>query len=487
VAIGLRNPGRESGQASLEWVGALLLAAAILAVLLVLGIPGRVGTSVGCAIQRILGGQGCAAPPSTSAAMPCPTYASTRTASDEFQVLFIDAGRKNTLIETRYSNGAVDYTLVNEGTLQAQEKFQAEFEVPGFGFNAEASAAAGGELTGSYTFSFPNAAAAAAFAKQVQSGGGWGVVAHDVANGIPLAAPLANGLLNLVGIQGAPNGASLAQQYRKYLTSGYVGVGAVTQLKGLASGELGPASIDLGAELRGALGFREVYAGNPGDPNGPQKGDVQVFVQLDGSADGSLMQALFGPKVTGQAQGNADAVITLNSSGQPKQLEITASGNAGGSAGLAVKQGGESGSSGGASGGSGSDGSGGSAGSGGEGGGVLKSLDLSSTLGAGQGYQYTGTLDLSNDPQAVQDLASLLNPSSAGPAMTGLINQINTDGQQRLQPYRQSTSQTGGGVALEISDVGAGVNASVSSQNQRLFAGWVQNPGGAWQPVICQQ
>ena len=87
----------------------------------------------------------------------------------------------------------------------------------------------------------------------------------------------------------------------------------------------------------------------------------------------------------------------------------------------------------------------------------------------------------------MSDLASLLDPSSAGPAMTQLINQINTDGQQRIQPYRQSSSQTGGGAALEIADVGGGFNASVSSQNQHLFAGWVQNPGQGWQPVICQQ
>jgi hypothetical protein len=492
---GGRATRSEAGQASLEWVGVLLLVALIIGALLMIGIPGQFSRSVGCAVQRIFGyGGGCMAGVSNSAVMPCPTSAVTRTASDELQVLFIDVGHKNTLIETRSSDGRVDFTLVDNGTLEAQAKLQAEAKIDGLGgFNAEATAAAGGELTGSYTFSFSDAASAAAFAKQVQSGGGWGVIAHDIAGGIPVAAPIAGGFLDLVGVHGAPNGASLADQYHRYLTSAFVGAGAAGQVKALASGELGPASGELGAELSGALGFREVYAGDPNDPGGPQKGDVQIYVKLDGNADASLMQALFGPKVAAQASGNGDAVITLDSSGHPKQLEITASGDAGTSGGLAVSH---EGGSGGASEGSGSGGGaagsgGGAAGSGGapassEGGGILKSLDLSSTIGAGQGYQYTATLDLSDNPQTAQDLVSLLNPSSAGPAMTQLINQINTNGQQRVQPYRQSSSQTGGGAVLEIADVGGGFDASVGSQNQHLLAGWVQNPGQGWQPVICK-
>ena len=472
-----RGRDSERGQSTVEWVGALLVVTVLVALVVAGGFPTQLEHGIECTVKKIIGqGGGCTAVATAPNVMPCPTSATTRTASDEFQVLFLDAGHKNTLIETIYSDGRVDYTLVDDGTLEAQEKFQAELKVGGFGFNAEASAAAGGELTGSYTFSFPNASAAAAFAKAVQSGGGWGVIAHDIAGGIPIAAPVASGLLNLVGIHGAPNGGSLADQYHQYLTSGFVAAGAVGQLKGLASGDLGPASVELGAELSAAAGFREVYAGDPSEPDGPQKGDVQIYVKLDGSADGSLMQALFGPKAAAAAKGNADAVITLDSSGHPKELEISARGNAGASGGLGVKQEGEPGSG-------ASEGSGGSS----EAGGLLKSLDLSSTLGAGQGYQYTATLDLKDDPQAVHDLTSLLNPDSAGPAMTGLIDQINTEGKQRLQPYQQSTSQTGGGAALEVSDVGAGANVSVGTQSQHLFAGWVQNPGGSWEPVICEK
>jgi hypothetical protein len=475
----------QRGQSTVEWAGALILIALIVAFVVASGVGGQVSQNIECAIERVFqNGGGCQASSTASNPVPCPTSAVTDTASDEFQLFFIDAGHNSTLIKTVYSNGTVDYTLVDDGTLEAQAKLQAEFELAGVGFNAEASAAAGGELTGSYTFSFPNAAAASAFAQKVQSGGGWGVIAHDIAGGIPIAGPVASGLLNLVGIHGAPNGGSLAQQYSKYLTSAFVAEGAAGQVKALASGELGPVSAELGAELSGAAGFREVYAGDPADPDGPQKGDVQIYLKLDGNADGSLMQALFGPKAAAEASGSADAVVTLDSHGNPKLLEVTASGDAGGSGGVAVStpEGGSEGS------GSSGEGEGsGSEGDGSEGGGLLKSLDLSSTLGKGEGYQYTATLDLRSDPQAVQDLASLLNPTSAGPAMTQLVSQINTSGEQRLQPYQQSTSQTGGGIALEVADIGGGFNASVGSQNQHLFAGWVQNPGQAWEPVICER
>jgi hypothetical protein len=407
--------------------------------------------------------------------------ASTRTASDEFQVFFIDAGHKNTLIKTVYSNGRVDFTLVDNGTLEAQAKLQAELEVGGLGFNAEAKAAAGGELTGSYTFSFSNAAAANSFAQHVQSAGGWGVVAHDIAGGIPVAAPIVNGALNLVGIHGAPNGSELADEYKRYLTSAYVGAGAVGQLNLSAEGEAGPVSLELKTELKGALGFREVMAGDPNEPDGPQKGDVQVYLSLDGDADASLMQALFGPQASAVAKGNAEAVVTLDSHGNPVQLEVTASGSGGASGGLSTKA--EAPASGGGSEGGSSGGSEGGL----PAGGILHSLNAGANAGAGQGYQYTATLDLRDNPQAVQDLTSALNPASSGPAMTRLISEINTQGKQRIQPYQQTTSHAGGGIALEIADVGAGANVGVDSQNQNLSAGWVQNPGEAWQPVVCQK
>ena len=471
----------QGGQSTVEWGGALILLALIVALVVASGVGTQVSHNIGCAIDRVFNiGDGCRGRSSAASnVVPCPALAVTNTASDDFQIFFIDAGHNNTLIKTVYSNGTVEYTLVDGGTLEAQAKLQAEFEIGDVGFNAEASAAAGGQLTGSYTFSFPNAAAAQAFAEKVQSAGGWGVIAHDYANGIPVAGPLVSGGLDLLGIHGAPSGSSLAQEYGRSLTSSYVAAGAVGQLNALAEGGAGPVSAELGAELSAALGFREITAGDPDDPNGPQKGDVQIYLKLDGSADGSVMQALFGPSVGAQADGSGDAVVTLNSEGQPTQLEITASGSYDASGGLQASKP-ETGTEG------GSNGSGGEGG-GGEGGGMLEKLGAGATAGQGQGYQYTATLDLANNPQAVGDLASLLTPSSAGPAMTQLISLINTQGQQRVQPYQESTSQTGGGIALEIADVGAGANVSVSSQHQNLFAGWIQNPGQAWQPVVCEQ
>lgn len=478
----VRTARSQSGQSTIEWSGVLILLALIVAVVIASGLGAQVSHHIECTIEQVFGG-GCQAPSTTASnVVPCPTSAVTNTASDDFQIFFIKAGHKNTLIKTVYSNGRADYTLVDGGTLEAQAKLQAEFEIGGAGFNAEASAAAGGELTGSYTFSFPNAAAADAFAKKVQSAGGWGVIAHDYANGIPVVGPLASGALDLFGIDGAPSGSSLAQQYNRYLTSSYVGAGAVGQLNALAQGGAGPASAELGAELSAALGFREITAGDPNNPEGPQKGDVQIYLKLDGSADGSLMEALFGPSIGAQADGSGDAVVTLNSKGQPTELEITASGSYGANGGLQVSKP-ENGQEGGSNG----SGAKGSEGSGGGAGGLLKSLDVSAKGGQGQGYKYTATLDLANNPQAVQDLTSLLNPSSAGPAMTQLISQINTNGKQRVQPYQQSTSSTGGGVALEIADIGAGTDLSVNSQNQHMFAGWIQTPGQSWQPVVCQQ
>lgn len=479
------NRARELGQASIEWVGVLALIGLIFALLLAMtpSFPTQVSHAIVCSVETIIGdGNAC----SSSATGPgsnvvvCKTSTSTNTAQDQVQLFFIQVGHNNTLIETHYSNGSVSFTLVDTGSVEAQAKLiQLEAEAGNIGFDLNVSAAAGGQLTGSHTWTFPNAQLAKQFAGAVSGAGGWGVIAHDFADNIPIAGPVLGWLLSEAGVNGAPDPSSLSQ---KYLSSSYVAAGAVGQLNALASAsapEIGSAQ--LSAVLSAAGGFREITSDNGSD--GLQKGDVQIYVNLSGTATGVLQQGLFGPNAGGQGQGNAVAIVTLNQQGKPIQLSVTGavSGTGNGGAG-----GGYKGPENGGEGSGGTGGSGGTPGEG-EGGAILKGLNLNMNLGSGQGYQYTGTLNLANDPNAASMLLGLLSPSSSGASMTQILAQMQANGKQQVQPFGVTSSQSGGGLNGEIADVGGGVTVQVSSQNQQLSPGWIEPPGGSWEQVVCAQ
>jgi len=476
------------GQTTIELAGLLLVVAAIVAVIWSNGLPGNVGHTITCAVARILQTGGCQASPSASKpsnVLVCQAASQTNTADDQLSVLFLSVGHNNTLIETTYSNGQVQYTLVNTGTATAQaDLLKVEGDVGGYGFDAELTAAAGGQLTGSHTWTFPNAAAAKAFASKVQSAGGWGVVAHDAVGATVGSMPvvggplgwLGNKALSAVGINGAPDPGSLAPGN---LTYSYVAAGAVGKLNGDFNLGVGPElSAELDGELKAAGGARLITSGSAGGglstQNGQvplKKGDVQFFVELNGNANAALQDALLGPRAAGSGSFKGTAVVTLSPSGSLQQVQLTGSVDGTGSAGL-----------------KGSSPPGAPPGSGATEGGIAKSLNLNVSAGAGLGFQYTATLNLQNNPAARADLVSLLGAGGQSTQATGdLLSQIGTNGTQRLQPYALTRSQGKLGAELEVVDVGGGADATVSKQNQSFDPGWVKAPGQSWQVVVCKR
>lgn len=276
------------------------------------------------------------------------------------------------------------------GNGDRDDKLQADLvnaqrEIGNVGFDVALAAAAGGQLQGSHTWTFPNAAAAKAFSDQVNSSGGWGSVLHDI------AGPIGGGLLDLVGIHGAPDPSSLAP---KNLTYSYISASLVGQLNGNANFGLGEgANAQLDAELKAAGGARLITT-NPANLN-PQ---------------------------SGQNEGE-----------------------------------------------------------------VAKALNLNVSDGSGSGYQYTGTLNLANDPSAKMALAQLLGSGTSGQGVSTLIQQMSTQGSERVQPYTVSRSQSGAGLELAVVDIGGGGQATVSQQNQSFSPGYVKPPNGTWQQVVCEK
>lgn len=462
-----RLPGsdRQRGQATVEWIGSLAVVALVIGVLLVTvpSLAPTVSRGAQCLVARVLqvhNGACASSSPKPSNQVVCQTTSQTNIADDQVSVFFVNVGHNQTLIKTTFSNGEVQYTLVNTGEAQLQaDLLSIQGQAGSVGFDINASAAGGGQLQGSHTWTFPNAAAAQSFANQVNGAGGVGTVLHDA------AGPF-GGLLDVVGIHGAPDASSLAPGN---LTYSYKAAGLVGQLNGNADFGLGgAANAQLDAELKAAGGARLITSSKPTDLN-PQsgqgalkKGDVQLFVNLSGNANAALQAQLFGPSATGSAKGSATATVTLGPDGSLQQVQITATGDVTGQAGLQGKT------------------------PKGEGE-LQKALNLNVNDGGGVGYQYTGTLNLANNPAAKQALVSLLNPGGSVAAIQQLAHQFDTQGSQRLQPYTLTRSQGGGGFKLEIVDVGGGAKATVSKQNQSFSPGYIKPVGGGWQQVVCQK
>lgn len=457
----------QAGQSTVEWSGITVLVAAAIAALLVFtgAIGGQVGHGAVCEVKKVFG-RTCTASASTpSNEVVCEVASDTRKATENIQVLFLTGEHDATLIKTVYSDGHVTYTVVQSGQLEAQYKlFQAEAEIGDAGFDAEVAAAAGGQLTGSETFSFPNQQAAKAFEDEAQSTGGWGEVLHDG------AGPIGGWILDRVGVHGAPTEGSLAQQYGSDLTSQYVSVGAVASVTGKVGAQAGPVGAQLQDELNGAGGARYITAG-------PQKGDVQLYLQLGGSTSASVLAGEFGDEIN--AKGSGTAVVTLGPDGQPLSLQLSATGQVGATGSGTAKSNDKDDDS-------GDDDSGSGEGGSEEGESGNSELGISAALTSGEGVQYTANLNLQNNPAAVQGLVDLLG-GDTGQGASALAQQIQSNGTQQLQPFQDASSKTGLSIAGEVSDVGGGFGTNVNNDNQQYSPGWIAVPGQGWQSVVCKK
>jgi hypothetical protein len=433
-----------------ELGGVLVVIALIVAVMATSGLPGQIAHSVECSVAKVLQ-QGCTTgSASNQYRVVCRVSTSTNSAQLDVKVAFVRVSDNDTLVKMTYSDGSSSYLLTHAGMAQAEAAIGGEFQVGSFGGSAEASAAAGGQLAGASEWDFKTPQEAAKFDKQVQGHGGWNTIAHDLVNGVlpPGLSNLAGWGLNALGIH---DDSGLPKATQTYVKGGFVG-----GVKAGVQGGVGGASAALDAELKAALGARVTLSG-------PNKGQTQVYLQLDGKATASLQAELLGPgSVNGTAGaggvGQAVATVTVSPSGQPLNVTITAWGgytlNSGAKLSGANAQALEN---------------------------ALKKASLKTSSGTGTGLQWTGTIDLKQHPG---DISTLLGALAGGADLGQLMQAFNQDGTQQVQPFGLQRSEGGAGAE---GDVGVGLGAEGNSTNttQTYTPGLVKPPGQAWGGMVC--
>jgi len=419
------------------------------------GLGASVGNSIRCHIEEIIGQGTCTSSPASNPyQVACRVSTITNSGQLDVKILFVRVSDNDTLVKMTYSDGSSTYILTHTGTAQAEAEIGAEFQVGSFGGSATASAAAGGQLAGAQEWDFQTPQQAAAFDKQIQGHGGWNTIAHDVFSSaagevVPVVGPwLANHALDLLGIH---DDSGLPKPTQTYVKGGLVG-----GVKAGVNGGVGGASGALDAKLSAALGARLTTSG-------PNTGQTQVYLQLDGNATASLQNELFGP---GSAKGGAGAggygqaiaTVTVSPSGQPLSVTITAWGaytlganggqEVGGEEAQALSE-------------------------------ALGSASLKLSGGSGVGLQWSGTIDLTKHPGDINDVLGALSGQ-----IQPLEQDFNQDGTQQVQPFAINRSEIGGGIEGDFG-VGAGADGNSTSMDQAYSPGAVKPPGQPWGAMVC--
>ncbi|MBV9606251.1 MAG: hypothetical protein JO027_14140 [Solirubrobacterales bacterium] len=453
----------ERGQEAIEYGGLLVLVAAIMAMLLSLGLASTIQRGIVCALDEIFHTGQCAAAPSY------PVSIATKTVGYDGRVIVFDGSHSYTVTLTHMSDGTAQISLVNTATLGVSARAGAEVELGPLG-GAEAQAQAGGSvyLNGSTTWTFPSLSSAEKYWKQISSGNSVGLVINDGLDSVPLGGVAAGLFDDITGDSGAPTQQSID---KRYLTATAAGGG----VQGTASAGAGANAGSLGADIKASV---SAQAGLEHINSGDQKGDWQGTVKLSLDGDGSLGDALFGPHASGIGSLEGDATVTFGPDFTPLSLEVTATGDgvwegsgAGGQAPEGSVHGGTSSESG-----SGESGSG-------EGGKSepLLSISHQGAGGEGVGSKFVGTLDLSNDPAAQSALEQVLEGNTA--EIPVLIGDMNAHGSEYTQSYhlKKSTS-TWGGQANAVGGVGADLGDGSSSACYDPPR--VRQDGGPWTQTV---
>jgi hypothetical protein len=429
------------GQTSAEYIGILLLVAMVISAV-VLAAP---GIGLGERLEEVfckIGGGDCTE--QRAETEPCVIASSSREAALNLQVLLVDIGQGGAYLREDRSDGTTVFTITDRASLEAAVRIGARGRIGNVGITASAEASAGGRLAGAVQYMVPTEDAGDvedALRKQ----GGFGQLLRDAAES-GLAGPVIDDLNDRIFGEDEPELPEPSAEFidASLIVSTSAGIGA----------EAGPVG---GAELEAALdaagGARRILSG-------PDEGDIELFIKLDGSASGSLSAAMLGPGLS--AETSAVAILTLDGGTTPSKLQITASAGYDGSLDLGdtvegVELGGLAR--------------------------ILQDATVGASSGTGQSLELGVTLDL--DDPANRDAALALLTRGSG-AVPGLIRRIDEDGTITLQTadVESSDFEAGANVGLGVN---AGADGSESTRDSATTSAMIRLPDGrGFLPRTCK-
>ncbi len=453
-ATGLQRLAAERGQTGAEFMGMLLLVALVVSALVAIGMQTQISNQIALLICRIAGGD-CTAQQS-AVDKDCVVSTSTSKGGAAVTVAVVKVGEESTMIKTVYADGRTVFTLVKNATVAGELIAGAKAKAGKIGFDASASASAGGKLEGAMTYTFTDPDKAKEFEDQVREHGSFGQVARDVAEGFDPFGVKDWVLDNTIGED--VDAEDLPEPDSTY-------VSAEAFIKGEAKAIGNVVIADAGAKgLLQAAGGARIYT------SGKDKGKVELNLKLDAEAAANLGLLTFGPEINGKATFTATVTLDQHNGYQPSHLRVIANAGYNGDlrdADLALKPT--------------------------EGqveqiqdalkAGNLKSAAIGSTDGSGQQVEFTADMDLT-DPAARADALGLFSGVAAPTSAANLVARMNDDGRLTFQVYDTTSSSTEAGVKVGLG-VGGGVEGSQTRDDRNLGSSWVREPDAGWAVRNC--
>lgn len=463
--IGREGFRGERGGISAEYMGMLLLAAAIVFALISAPVGERIARHVERLICEIAGGENCEA--LVAGVDPeCLVSSETRESNFSVTIAVVTVGGGATLIKEVYADGRTVFTLVDNAEVAAELIAGMRARAGKIGFSAAASASAGGRMKGARVYEFTHPEKAAEFEKKVKNEGTVRDLLHQATEGDGVLGTILGGPTGLL-----PDPLGIRDEIADALfgddaddlpapTSTYVDIEAFID----GDAVLGAGVPGLDGELNAAA---ELAGGAKVVTSGKEKGNVELHYQLSAEAAADLGILALGPGIGGDAAINV--TMTLSNQGddvfRPKELKVTATAGYSGSplnATEILNQSDLSGLT-----------------------GVLEEVSVGSSGGSGQQVELTGKLDLT-DEENLRAALGILNPApgATGPAAVDLAQRLDEDGDLTFQVYGTRSDESGVELAAGIG-VGGGVAGDSSSDSQDLSSALHRPPGGLWGVRRC--
>ena len=440
----------ERGSISAEYMGVLALAAAAVFALVSLPLGDRIAGEVERLICQIAYGGACPAEPGVD--KECLVSSDTRNSNFSVTVAIVTVGNGATLIKEVFADGKIRFTLVDDVEVAAELIAGARARVGRLGFNAAASASAGGKLEGARVFEFTDPDEAADFEVSVRNEGTVGDLLHQITESGFDPFGVKDTVADFVFGEDADD---LPEPDAEYVRGSIFADG----------------NADLGAGFPGLDGALEAAVQGAGGAkvltSGREKGDVELHFVLTAEAAADLGILALGPGIGGKATVNATLLFdnTGDNSFRPEKLTLTGTAGYNGSP-LNASQ-------------------------------ILNTEDLAdlstalesaavrSSEGSGHQVEFQAELDL-RDRENLEATLAMLNPNPTQRALAaaGLVRRFDEDGKLTFQVYETTATDTGVEVAAGAG-VGGGGSVDTSTETQDLADAYVREPGGRWQARNC--